>query len=70
MKYLMGLKRQVAQPLIRGICDRLVAEISAVRMTAELWSQNAGALADTLSPEQIAGRMRFEQVDGVCPQRR
>ena len=41
---------------------------NATKVTAELWSCMAAELKLTLSPEQIAGRMRLERFDGVCTQ--
>lgn len=41
---------------------------NAAKVTPELWSEIGASLKSTLSPEQIAGRMRLERFDGVCMQ--
>ncbi|MCS6972796.1 MAG: helix-turn-helix domain-containing protein [Leptospiraceae bacterium] len=41
---------------------------NASKFSEVLWSEISHALAERLSPEQIAGRMRLEGYKGVCTQ--
>ncbi|AFM10722.1 IS30 family transposase [Turneriella parva] len=63
-----SMPRHYSARCAKDAARRRQTNTNAAKVTPELWSQIGASLKSTLSPEQIAGRMRLERFGGVCMQ--